>query len=218
MIYIFTDGSVFNNGKRDSKELPEVCTSSFVIVKGDEILYEDTFLNFDSISFGELNAIYQGLKKGIEYNEPIIVISDSQYCINSINEWMYSWVNKNWESNNGPIREELRERFEIIMKMKEKYEMHFFHINGHVLERTKNDKIKTAKQKKKDEQKLNDYYDNFNKRNKIEISMNTFLKLASYNEVADNLAYNLLQSYLNNTLKGIWLEKNNGKQTLIINF
>lgn len=35
------------------------------------------------------------------FKEEIIIYSDSSYCVNSINSWMHSWVNKDWINSKG---------------------------------------------------------------------------------------------------------------------
>ena len=48
----------------------------------------------------ELKAIlYVMLNYGVkcdDWNQPPIVYSDSAYCVNTFNEWMFGWAKKGW--------------------------------------------------------------------------------------------------------------------------
>ena len=98
---IYTDGSCLGNGKA-------VNSGGFGVVvldNNENLLYnyskrsENTTNNRE-----ELKAIlYAMLKHGVNTNkyefsqiEPPIVYSDSAYCVNTFNDWMFRWANNNW--------------------------------------------------------------------------------------------------------------------------
>lgn len=66
------------------------------------IKYEKYNISEGTISFGEMNAIYIALVKIEELIKlniipkkcNIILFSDSEYCIKSLNEWIFSWYSK----------------------------------------------------------------------------------------------------------------------------
>ena len=91
----YTDGSTKNNGYSNSSGGYGV-----IEVKDDTIIY--TFQDFKSPTTNnemELMAILHVFKKlkneEQEFIKPIIY-SDSAYCVNIINTWMYNWEQNNW--------------------------------------------------------------------------------------------------------------------------
>ena len=99
---IYTDGSCLGNGKA-------VNSGGFgvVVLDNDEkLIYnynkkcENTTNNRE-----ELKAIlYSFLNYGVNINNPLlgfnisipIVYSDSNYCVQTFNEWMFSWARNGW--------------------------------------------------------------------------------------------------------------------------
>ena len=94
----YTDGSATSNGTENS-------IGGFGIVEIDEnnnILwkYQENNLKGETNNSMELMAILYALKhieiEEISFIKPIIY-SDSAYCVNLINEWMYSWERNGWK-------------------------------------------------------------------------------------------------------------------------
>ena len=94
----YTDGSATGNGTENS-------IGGFGIVEVDEndnILweYQENDLKQETNNSMELTAILQALKhieiEEIFFMKPIIY-SDSAYCVNLINDWMYSWERNGWK-------------------------------------------------------------------------------------------------------------------------
>ena len=100
---IYTDGSCAGNGKA-------VNSGGFgvIVLDNDEkLIYnynkrcENTTNNRE-----ELKAIlYSFLNYGVNINNPLhgfnnydipIVYSDSNYCVQTFNDWMFRWANNNW--------------------------------------------------------------------------------------------------------------------------
>lgn len=98
---IYTDGSCCGNGKA-------INSGGFGVVlldNNENLLYtynkrsENTTNNRE-----ELKAIlYAMLKHGVNTNkyefsqvEPPIVYSDSAYCVNTFNQWMFGWARNGW--------------------------------------------------------------------------------------------------------------------------
>jgi ribonuclease HI len=48
----------------------------------------------------ELTSAIQALKSIKRHDIPIRVIMDSQYVVDGINKWTYSWVKNNWKTSN----------------------------------------------------------------------------------------------------------------------
>ena len=95
MIYYFTDGSCRSNGNPNSE-------GGFGIVKVDEynnILWEYSKRKSPTTNNEmELMAILTALKYIKKKEETdCIIYSDSAYCVNLINNWMYNWKDNGWK-------------------------------------------------------------------------------------------------------------------------
>jgi len=112
----YTDGSTKSNGYSNS-------SGGFGIVELDEnnnILWE--YQDFKSPTTNnemELMAILTALKhiksSGEDFYIKPIIYSDSSYCVNIINNWMYSWKNNGWVR---PKNQEIK-NLEIIKQIYE---------------------------------------------------------------------------------------------------
>lgn len=98
MRYYYTDGSATGNGTENS-------IGGFGIVEVDEnnnILweYQENNLKYETNNSMELTAILYALNhieiEEASFTKPIIY-SDSAYCVNLINDWMYSWERNGWK-------------------------------------------------------------------------------------------------------------------------
>ena len=94
----YTDGSATGNGTENS-------IGGFGIVEVDEnnnILwqYQENNLKYETNNSMELIAILYALNhievEEASFTKPIIY-SDSAYCVNLINDWMYSWERNGWK-------------------------------------------------------------------------------------------------------------------------
>ena len=94
----YTDGSATGNGTENS-------IGGFGIVEVDEndnILweYQENGLKYETNNSMELTAILYALNhietEEASFMKPIIY-SDSAYCVNLINDWMYSWERNGWK-------------------------------------------------------------------------------------------------------------------------
>ena len=100
----YVDGSCLGNGKEKNE-------GGFGVVKLDN---NNNFQNaYSKRNFNttnnreELRAILYVMLKyghlGKEWGQTPIVYSDSAYCVNTFNEWMFNWQQKGWlKSNNQP--------------------------------------------------------------------------------------------------------------------
>ena len=98
---IYTDGSAHPN--------PGPGGFGVIVLDNDEKLlynYNRQFKNKVTNNEMELKAIlYSFLNYGVNINNPLlgfnnydipIVYSDSNYCVQTFNDWMFRWVNNNW--------------------------------------------------------------------------------------------------------------------------
>ena len=55
----------------------------------------------------EIKAILWALLNYGKYNEEVIVYSDSNYCVQTFNEWMFNWARNGWIKSDKNIPENL---------------------------------------------------------------------------------------------------------------
>lgn len=62
----------------------------------------------------ELQALIEAFKK-LPEERPLVVFSDSQLCVNTINEWAPGWEKRGWKRKGGPIKnlEQVRELYAL---------------------------------------------------------------------------------------------------------
>ena len=108
MIY-YVDGSCIGNGK-------SVNVGGFGIVELDD---DGNFVNAyakrnenTTNNREELRAILRvmltaGVHHSKEWAQPPIVYSDSAYCVNTFNDWMFRWAANNWIKSDGKVPENL---------------------------------------------------------------------------------------------------------------
>ena len=109
MIEIYTDGSAKVNGCKDNCGGFGVCAiiqdkESDIGSRIDYIYHKQ--VNNTTNNRMELQAIITALElTQTRYkNEQCIIKSDSAYCVNMINDWIYKWYNNNWtRAKNQPI-------------------------------------------------------------------------------------------------------------------
>ena len=89
----YTDGSCQGNGKATNSG-----GFGVVVLDNDEnLIYNYSKLsNNTTNNREELKAIlYVMLNHGTKSNDVPVVYSDSAYCVNTFNQWMFSWANNN---------------------------------------------------------------------------------------------------------------------------
>lgn len=95
MIKAYVDGAASKNGSSNS-----MAGWAFVLLDDNNNIITE---NSGSIvsgtnNMGELTAILKAIKSylSLKTNEQIIILSDSAYCINGINDWRHKWKKYNW--------------------------------------------------------------------------------------------------------------------------
>ena len=95
---IYTDGSCLGNGKSEN-------SGGFGVVVLDNnknLLYtynkrnENTTNNREEIRAILYSFLNYGVIPFFGYEEIPIVYSDSNYCVQTVNTWMFNWANNNW--------------------------------------------------------------------------------------------------------------------------
>ena len=89
----------------------------------------------------ELLAVIEGLKA---LNEPcdVDIFTDSNYVVKSINEWLHSWIDKNWKNNTVKNRN----LWEQYLEVSKSHKIKAYWVKGHAghEENEKCDKIANA--------------------------------------------------------------------------
>lgn len=116
-IHIYTDGSCRNNEEGHG-------SWAYVVVKGEEIIYEDTGIIGKTTSpAAELSAVIKAIdyiEDNINGDHTIIIRSDCKYVTIGINDWMYGWVNRGWRKSNGKLISNIELWKEIYKKWNSK--------------------------------------------------------------------------------------------------
>jgi len=95
---IYTDGSCLGNGKA-------VNSGGFGVVvvdKDENLVYtyskvsENTTNNREELKAILYSFLNYGVKDNGDFIQPPIVYSDSAYCVNTFNEWMFNWARNGW--------------------------------------------------------------------------------------------------------------------------
>ncbi|CAB3411026.1 unnamed protein product [Caenorhabditis bovis] len=123
---VYTDGACSNNGKVGAK-------AGWGVYWGDG--HDDN--EFGPVygeptnNRGELIAVEKALEKAIEKKIPkIIVRTDSNLLIQSLDKWIIGWKRKGWKtSGNEPVKN--RDLLEKIDQMKSRIKVKFEHVRGH---------------------------------------------------------------------------------------
>lgn len=102
---VYTDGACSGNGKATNSG-----GFGVVVLDNDEnLIYNYSKLsNNTTNNREELKAIlYVMLNYGSKSDDIPVVYSDSAYCVNTFNQWMFNWANNNWVKSDKKIPENL---------------------------------------------------------------------------------------------------------------
>ena len=128
----YTDGSCVNNGKAGASG------GYGVVGVDDEGRVQFVRARSETGTTNnrqELKAIlYVMLNYGVkcdDWGQPPVVYSDSAYCVNTFNEWMFNWARNGWIKSDKKVPENLdiiKEYYELIQQG---YSINLNHIRGH---------------------------------------------------------------------------------------
>lgn len=121
MLYIYIDGACKNNGKEDSKG-----GYGIIIFDSNNNLIDAYCEYFENVTNNqmELKAFLKTFELlNIKYkNQQATIYSDSTYCINILNSWIYKWSQNNWKTS----KDEKIKNLDIITSLYEYYNINFF--------------------------------------------------------------------------------------------
>lgn len=125
-IYVFADGGCRGNGQENN-----IGGWGVVLKYKDKVkeLYGATKNTTNNIM--ELTSCIEALKAIKNKTIPVEVTMDSQYVIKGINEWIYSWLKKNWiNSQKKPV--ENKELWQELYNLKQQFaDIKFVQCKGH---------------------------------------------------------------------------------------
>lgn len=108
--YIYTDGSCCGNGKEEN----EGGFAVLALDKNKNLLYTYNEREYNTTNNRmELKAIlysflHYGVKINNEFeNEIPILYTDSNYCLQTFTNWMFSWARNNWKKSDKKTPENL---------------------------------------------------------------------------------------------------------------
>ncbi|QXN67770.1 ribonuclease HI [Listeria phage LPJP1] len=142
-IYLFTDASSFNNGRKDpSKPMYGgfgcyITDTEFNTLYSIKRSFHDSTINQNellAVIYGIAHIMRDNYKNGNKEKFNISVVSDSQYVIRGITEYMTGWINRNWMSSSGtPVKnaEMWKLLVNIINNSSSQYEFNFTWVKGH---------------------------------------------------------------------------------------
>ena len=128
MFEIYTDGSCKGNGKNSN-----VGGFGVVVTKDGEVITtyskrsENTTNNREEIRAILYTMLLYGSK-----NNPPIVYSDSAYCVNTFNDWMFRWAKNNWIKSDKKTPENLDLIKEYYNWYQKGYRIDLKKIKGHI--------------------------------------------------------------------------------------
>lgn len=147
-VNIFTDGSVYHTKGNPSVEGNETigCPGAIIVLTDDKCnvtqqFYSDFIIRDATNNTAELCAIELGLCMLTEYvnyhDYTINLFSDSQLCINSLRQWIYSWTNcmhNNimYNSSGEPVKNQQIILSIINLILVKGIKVNLFHQKGHV--------------------------------------------------------------------------------------
>lgn len=128
MIKIYTDGACSGN--------PGPGGYGLVVIKDDKIIQwrMSAFCDKTTNNREEMKAIIEAFNLADTYlpNEDIIIYSDSAYCVNMINDWIWNWANNGWKNS----KKKEVENIDLVKEIYNYINKEFYHcqvvkISGH---------------------------------------------------------------------------------------
>lgn len=126
-IYIFTDGGISGNGMGDTS----IGAHAYILfLNGRTFSHAEAQRNSTS-NREELLAILHSLQKLKRKDLPVVVTSDSQYCVNGLNTWLKTWKKNKWKTSS---KEDVKNKdlwIELDEVVSEFENIKFFWVRGH---------------------------------------------------------------------------------------
>lgn len=130
---IYTDGSCLGNGKA-------VNSGGFGVVvldKDENLVYtyskvsENTTNNREELKAILYSFLNYGVKDNGDFVQVPVVYSDSSYCVNTFNEWMFNWARNGWINSSKKKPENLDLIIEYYNWYQKGYRIDLRKVKGH---------------------------------------------------------------------------------------
>lgn len=123
----YTDGACSGN--------PGAGGYGVICLDENDILYSASYHNENTTNNRmELEAIIHVLDILEINNNPynsVIIYSDSSYCVNMLNNWIWNWSNNDWKNSKGQEIKNIDLVKKIFELLKKHPEVEMVHVDGH---------------------------------------------------------------------------------------
>ncbi|KRN74707.1 RNase HI [Weissella kandleri] len=107
--YIFTDGGSRNTGNVAGGHVKATDLAAFAVVifaglDNKNPLYKNSVGFFGKTNNEmEVQALLAALQQAQKVAEPVTIVSDSKYVLDTVTNWMYNWQSNGWTKKSGEI-------------------------------------------------------------------------------------------------------------------
>lgn len=171
--------------KYDGKDLVKLYEGG-----GGESNTTNNRMEMSAIRDGLLLSLEHFVNFGYEKEDRLVVISDSDLCVLSLNKFIYSWLRRirdgvMYKSDNRPVENQdlVKKAYEYKTQLEKLISLHIYHINSHI---------------PKNKQSRQTYMEKFMKKNNCLMSIELFNKIADQNDEIDRLAKKFMRQKENN--------------------
>ena len=135
--YIFTDGGSRNTGNVAGGHVRPTDKAAWAIAiyRGSDMqtpVFSDSGAfygrtNNEMVILGLINALLQMAK----VSEPVTIVSDSKYVLDTVTDWMYNWQSKGWHKASGEIANltAWQQVYDLVQQVKGR--LSFIWVKGH---------------------------------------------------------------------------------------
>ncbi len=135
--YIFTDGGSRNTGNHAGGHVQATDKAAWAIAIYHGSDLTTPVYTASEAYFGRTNndmevlALLNALIQANKVNEPITIVSDSKYVLDTATNWMYNWQRAGWQKASGPIAnlESWQKVYDLIQPITER--LAFIWVKGH---------------------------------------------------------------------------------------
>ncbi len=127
MYDVYTDGACLNNGSPNARGGMGIYSKELEIEKSSVW----TLTNPPTNQKTEMMAVAIALSMTKDVDGHVRILSDSEYVVRGLNEWMEGWKLREWRTSKG---REVKNRWlwELLDSLNQERDCSFVHVRGHV--------------------------------------------------------------------------------------
>ena len=127
MYDVYTDGACLNNGSPDARGGMGIYSKELEIEKSTRWTLSQNPTNQRT----EMMAVAIALSMTADVEGHVRILSDSEYVVRGLNEWMEGWKLREWKTSKG---REVKNRWlwELLDSLNQERDCSFVHVRGHV--------------------------------------------------------------------------------------